>query len=122
MPQQNIFVARMNRTLMEKTRSMLTGEGLEQEFWEEVVNTSCFLVNKLKFTSLVKNTPYEEWDCKNPSLKHLKIFGHDAFEHVPKEKRRKLDNKSKKCIFNEYKDGVKGYKFLNLVTRKTIYS
>ena len=42
--------------------------------------------------------------------------------HVPKEKRNKLDNKAKKCIFVGYKDGIKGYKLWNLVTRKTIYS
>jgi len=45
-----------------------------------------------------------------------------CFVHVPKEKRGKLDNKVEKCIFIGYKDGVKGYKLLNTVTRKTIYS
>ena len=42
--------------------------------------------------------------------------------HVPKEKRRKLDNKAEKCIFVGYRDGVKGYKQWNLVTRKIVYS
>ena len=41
--------------------------------------------------------------------------------HVPKKKRSKLDNK-KKCIFASYKDGVKGYKLWNPVTRKIVYS
>ena len=36
---------------------------------------------------------------KKPSIKHLKFFGCDAYVHVPKEKRRKLDNKAEKCIF-----------------------
>ena len=34
----------------------------------------------------------------------------------------KVDNKAEKCIFVGYKDGIKGYKLWNLVTRKTIYS
>ena len=38
---------------------------------------------------------------------------------VPKEKRRKLDNKVEKCIFIGYKDGMKGYKIWNHVTKKT---
>ena len=42
--------------------------------------------------------------------------------HVPKEKKRKLDSKSEKWIFIEHKDGIKGYKLWNLVTRKAVYS
>ena len=42
--------------------------------------------------------------------------------HVPKEKMRNLDNKAKKCIFIGYKDGIKGYKLWNPVTRKVVYS
>ena len=32
-PQQNGVVERMNKTLMEKARSMLSGGSLEQRFW-----------------------------------------------------------------------------------------
>ena len=42
--------------------------------------------------------------------------------HVTKEKRSKLDNKEEKCIFVGYKDGIKGYKLWNPVTRKMVYS
>ena len=42
--------------------------------------------------------------------------------HVPKEKRSKLDNTDEKCIFVGYKDGIKGYKLWNPVTRKIVYS
>ena len=40
-PQQNGVAERMNRTLMEKARSMLSGAGLEQKFWAEAVATAC---------------------------------------------------------------------------------
>ena len=33
-----------------------------------------------------------------------------------------MDSKSEKCIFIEYKDGLKGYKIWNPVTRKVVYS
>jgi len=62
------------------------------------------------------------WSGKKPSLANLRFFGCDAFVHVPKENRSKLDNKAEKSIFIGYKDGVKGYKLWNLVTRKIVYS
>ena len=52
----------------------------------------------------------------------MKLFGCDSYVHVPREKQNKLDNKDEKCIFIGYKDGMKGYKVWNLVTKKTIYS
>ena len=53
---------------------------------------------------------------------HLIVFGCEAFMHVLKEKRSKLDNKAEKCIFIGYKDGIKGYKLWNPVTRKVVYN
>ena len=53
---------------------------------------------------------------------HLKVFSCDAYVHVPKEKRSKLDNKDDKCIFIGYKVCMKGYKLSNSITKKTIYS
>jgi hypothetical protein len=50
---------------------------------------------------------------RNPLFNILEVFGCDAYVHVPKEKRSKLDNKAEKCIFIGYKDGVKGYKLWN---------
>eukprot|EP00253_Pinus_taeda_P034923 PITA_34923 len=40
-PQQNGVAERMNKTLMERARSMLSGAGLGQEFWAEAVDTAC---------------------------------------------------------------------------------
>ena len=33
-----------------------------------------------------------------------------------------MDNKSERCIFIRYKDGLKGYKLWNPETRKVVYS
>eukprot|EP00253_Pinus_taeda_P014620 PITA_14620 len=121
-PQQNGVVERMNKTLMEKARSMLSGAGLGEEFLVDAADTTCYLVNRSPSSALEDNTPQEVSTSKKPSLSHLRVFGCDAYLHVPKEKRTKLDNKSKKCIFIGYKDGLKGYKLWNLVTKKVLYN
>jgi hypothetical protein len=79
-------------------------------------------VNKSPSSVLFDMTPHEVWYGKNPSVSHLKIFGCDAFVHVPKKNRSKLDKKAVKCIFIRYKEGMKGYKIWDLASRKTMYS
>ena len=78
----------MNRSMMEKARSMLSGAGLGQELWALVVDTTCYLKNRAPTSALVDKTPYEVWFGQKPSVAHLIIFGCEAFMHVPKEKRR----------------------------------
>jgi hypothetical protein len=56
-------------------------------------------------------TPHEVWTGKKISLEHLRVFGCDAYVHVLKENRSKIDNKAEKCIFIGYKDGVKVVRF-----------
>ena len=74
----------MNITLMEKARSMLSGTGLGQEFSAEAVETACYLVNRSPSSVLEDKTPHEVWTGKKPSLSHLRVFGCDAYVHVPK--------------------------------------
>ena len=85
-----------------------------------MVDTACYLVNRSPSSTLEDNTLQEVWTSKKPPLSHLRVFGCDAYVHVPKEKRTKLDSKYEKCIFIGYKDGLKGYKLRNLVTRKVM--
>jgi hypothetical protein len=100
----------MNMTLMEKSRSMLSGVRLGQELWAEAVGIACYLVHRSPSSALDEKTLQEVWIGKKPSLTHLKVFGCDSYVHVPKENKSKLDKKVEKCIFIGYKDGLKGYK------------
>jgi transposase InsO family protein len=56
-PQQNGVAERMNMILMEKTRCMLSGVELGQEFWEEAVGNACYLVNISPSSALDEKTP-----------------------------------------------------------------
>ena len=121
-PQQNGVAERMNRTLMERARSMLSGAGLEQKFWAEALAIACYLINRSPTSALVEKTPMEAWSNKKPSLRHLRVFGCEAYAHVPSVKRSKLENKAVKCIFIGYGVGVKGYKLWDPVAEKVLYS
>ena len=64
---------------------------------------ACYLVNRSPSSALGDNTPQEVWTSKEPSLTHLKVFGCDAYVHIPKENRSKLDKKAEKCILLDIK-------------------
>ena len=101
---------------------MLSGASLEQKFWAEAVMTACYLINQSPSSALGDKTPHEVWCGKKPYLRHLRVFGCEAYVHVPKEKRTKLDYKEQKCIFVGYGNGIKGYKCWNPESQKTAYS
>ena len=77
------------------------------------MDTACYLVNRSPSSMFKDNTSHEVWNDKKPSLSHLRVFGYDAYEHVPKEKRTNLGSKFERCIFIGYKDGLKCYKHWN---------
>jgi hypothetical protein len=57
------------------------------------MGTACYLVNRSPSSALGDKTPQEVWTGKEPSLTHFKVFGYDAYVHVPKENMSKLDKK-----------------------------
>src|SRR5947209_6654854 len=79
---QNGISERINRTIMEKARSMLLEAGLPESFWAEAVNTALYLHNRSLRRSLEGKMPYKAWNGIKPDLSHLKVFGCDTFLHV----------------------------------------
>ena len=51
-PQQNGVVERMNRTRLERARSMLSNSNLQKELWTEAVATTCYLINRSPSTTI----------------------------------------------------------------------
>ena len=101
---------------------MLFNSGLEKNFWAEAVRTACYLINRSPTTALDGGILEEVWTGKNLNYSHLKIFRCEAFVHIPKENRTKLDDKSMKCIFLGYVDEDFGYRLWDLVKHKIIRS
>ena len=73
---------------------MLSDASLSRDYWAEEIDIACYLVNKSSTLTLFNKIPYEAWVGRNPSLTHLRVFGCDAFVHIPKQRRKKHDNKS----------------------------
>ena len=121
-PQQNGVAERMNRTIVESVRSMLHKADLPLSFWAEAVATAVFLRNRSPTIHVHNATPFECYYSRKPDVSFLRVFGCNAYVHVPEEKRKKLDKKSEKCIFIGYPNDAKGYKFYNPATKKMLLS
>ena len=110
-PEQNGKAERINRTLLEKAKSMLAESNLPPKAWGEAVMTANYLRNRSP-TSGRELTPYELITGKRPNLGHLRVFGSKAFVHIPREKRNKLDFKSQPGYMVGYSINGKGYRIL----------
>ena len=118
-PQQNGVSERMNRTLVEAARSMMTHAGLSNAYWAEAVATATYLRNRMVTTALKSGeTPYQRWYGKKPNLQHIRVFGCMVYTHVPEGKRKKLDNKAQKLRFIGYTDTASNYKVWDEKTRR----
>ena len=63
---------RMNRTIMECARSMRLHVGLPLHFWEDIVNTSIYLINRGPSTPVDGGIPEETWIGKKVNHSFLK--------------------------------------------------
>ena len=78
---------------MEKVRSMLSNSGLTKSFLEEVVRIDFQLINHSPTNALDGGIPENVWFGKDSCYNHLTYFGCEAYMHIYKEKRYKLDEK-----------------------------
>lgn len=63
-------------------------------------------------------TSYELWVEKKPNLKHLRIFGAEAYVNIPKQFATKFDVRAKKMILVGYEGNTSNYRVYDPVSRK----
>ncbi|GJS20632.1 retrovirus-related pol polyprotein from transposon TNT 1-94 [Tanacetum coccineum] len=66
---------RKNRTLTKAARTMLADSKLPTTFWAKVVNTSCYVQNRVLVTKPHNKTPYELFLGRKPALGFMRPFG-----------------------------------------------
>ncbi|KAM1286047.1 hypothetical protein ACFX13_000129 [Malus domestica] len=106
--QLNGVSERRNRTLMNMVRSMMSSADLPVTFWGYALYTAAYLLNRVPSKS-VPQTPYEIWHGRKPSLKHVKIWGCEAY--VKKLEATKLEARLVRCYFVGYPKETMGYEF-----------
>ncbi|MCO5591578.1 hypothetical protein L7F22_045565 [Adiantum nelumboides] len=65
---------------------------------------------------------FQAYYGRKPTVSHFRVFGCSAFVHIPKEKRQKLDFKSRKLLFLGYSAESDAYRLYDPDTRTTTVS
>lgn len=85
-PQQNGVSECMNKTLLKRARCMLSNAGLIRTFWAELVNITCYLINRGPHIDINLKTPYEFRSGNFFDFSSLRVFGCTVYYHVNEEK------------------------------------
>ena len=72
-PHQNGVVEQKNRSLLEMARTMLCEHHTPRIFFDEAVNTSCYLLNRTTIRRPMNKTPFELVYQRKPKVKHLRL-------------------------------------------------
>lgn len=73
----------MNKTLLERTRSMLNNSNLCQELWAKAVSTACYLINRSLLVASYCKIPEEVWTSHPCDYSNLNFFGCEAYSLTP---------------------------------------
>ena len=93
---------------------MLCEGNLPKYFWAEVVNTTCYILNRVLIRSILNKTPYELLNDRKPNINYFHIFGCKCFVlNNGKNNLEKFDGESDKGIFLGYSTTSKVYRVFN---------
>nr|GEV90100.1 retrovirus-related Pol polyprotein from transposon TNT 1-94 [Tanacetum cinerariifolium]GEY18961.1 retrovirus-related Pol polyprotein from transposon TNT 1-94 [Tanacetum cinerariifolium] len=121
-PEQNSVVERLNRTLVEAARTMLSALQLLLFFWAEAIATACYTQNRSIIIPTHDKTPYHILNDGKPSIKHLHIFGCICYITRDGENLDKMKEKGNQYILVGYSTQSKGYRIYNKRTRMIVES
>jgi len=106
-PQQNGVVERKNRILQEMARTMIHDNSLAKHFWEEVVNTTCYVQNRIYIRPIMGKIAYELFKGRRPDICY--ILNNKLYL-------KKFDAKAQRGIFLGYSKRSKAHKVYNSET------
>jgi len=113
-PQQNGVSERLNRVLVEITRTMMRHKDVDQVLWADAIKRAVYIKNLVTSRALtVGKTPFELLTGNKPNASHMRVFGSTCWVVLHKSH---IDgtcgDKAAKGVFLGYPYGSKAYKVI----------
>ncbi|WVZ76528.1 hypothetical protein U9M48_024497 [Paspalum notatum var. saurae] len=119
-PPQNGVVERKNCTLVEMARTMLDEHRTPRRFWAEAVNTACYIANRIFLRAFLGKTSYELRFGRQPSVKHLRVFGCRCFELKKAGRLDKFESRCLNGIFLGYASSSRAFRVWILEAKQVV--
>ncbi|CAL0299836.1 unnamed protein product [Lupinus luteus] len=121
-PQQNGIVERKHQHILGVARSLVFQSDLPHCLWNYATSHAVFLINRQPTKYLSNRSPYNVLYNSLPNISNIKVFGCLCYASTLTSHRKKLDHRSRKCIFLGLKQGVKGYILMDVNTHEIFLS
>jgi histone deacetylase 1/2 len=119
---QNGKAERAIRTLNDITRTLLFQAHMSSPYWAEALAAATFLLNRRPSQAIGFRIPYTLLHNKSVSFSDLRVFGCLCYPNQSATAPHKLAPRSTACVFLGYPSSHRGYRCLDLSSRRVITS
>ncbi|GJX47706.1 retrovirus-related pol polyprotein from transposon TNT 1-94 [Tanacetum coccineum] len=116
--EQNSFVERRNRHVVETGLTLLAQACVPQRFWHYAFDTAVYLINRMPSRTSTNKSPFEHIFKRSPDYSFLRVFGCLCFPHLRPYNRHKMDFRSTPCVFLGYNPSHHEYRCLDISTER----
>lgn len=121
-PQQNAIAERKHQHILNVARVLKFLSGISLKYWNHCVLTAVYLINRTPSPLPNDRSPFEILFKTKPNYTRHKVFGCLAFATTLANGKHKFDPRDRKYVFIRYPFGIKGYRLLDLDTKKIFIS
>ncbi|KAJ9553489.1 hypothetical protein OSB04_017534 [Centaurea solstitialis] len=108
--EQNGFVERRHRHVVETGLTLLAQSHVPQRFWHFAFDTAVYLINRMPSRTNSNTSPFEHVFKHKPDFSFLRVFGCQCYPHLRPYNKHKMDFRSTPCVFLGYSTTHHGYR------------